>query len=156
MRVKADKYLSFSMLNETFALKISLVTEILAWRPSIKIPRCQDWVHGIINIRGKIIPVIDLNMRLGMASSERSKTTCIIVVEIESNDDNKVLMGFIVDAVLDVLFVEEKHREESPLFDDEFNPEFVECVIRIDEEIKTLLNISKIFEDRDVLFKELS
>ncbi|MCJ8343924.1 chemotaxis protein CheW [bacterium] len=156
MSIKADKYLSFSLLDEIYALKISLVIEILAWRPAIMVPRCQDWVHGIINIRGKIIPVIDLNMRLGLDSSEHCKTTCIIVVEVESSDESKVLMGFVVDAVLDVLFVEDKHREESPLFGDEFNSEFVESVIRMNEITKTLLNLPKIFEDKDILFKEAS
>lgn len=153
MNTKPIKHLSFALLQEVYAIKITQVKEILAWRPALEIPLCQDWVKGIISIRGKIVPIIDLNARLGLPSSVRSKTTCIVVVELSDKDS---LIGFEVDAVLSVLYVEDKHKEGCPIFEDGFEVDFIENIVRIDNETKVVLNIDILFAPEDIIFKELS
>ncbi|MCO4782305.1 MAG: purine-binding chemotaxis protein CheW [Candidatus Cloacimonetes bacterium] len=153
MNKKLIKHLSFSLLNEIYAIKIIQVKEILAWRASIDIPLCQEWVKGIINIRGQIIPVVNLNRRLGLKDSVKSKTTCIIVVELSQRDG---FIGFEVDSVQDVLYVDKTSKEANPLFEADFDAEFIENVIRLNEETKVILNIDKIFGQEDIIFKGVS
>lgn len=137
------KYLTFSLDGEEYGLEISKVREILGMMPITSLPRTPDFVKGVINLRGKVIPVIDLRLRFGLTEKEYTDTTCIIVVK-DIGETAKVRMGIIVDSVSEVLTVTADDLEPTPVFGVSVNTGFILGMVKSRGSVKMLLDIDKV------------
>jgi purine-binding chemotaxis protein CheW len=113
VRRREGKYLSFSLGREEYGIGILKVKEIIGMMRITSIPQCSHFVKGVINLRGKVIPVIDLRLRFGMEAGDYTDRTCIIVVEID-NGNRKVQVGMVVDSVSEVLNIKDSEVEDRP------------------------------------------
>ncbi|MFC1508847.1 chemotaxis protein CheW [Candidatus Omnitrophota bacterium] len=139
----AGKYLTFYLADEEYGIEIMKIKEIIGMMDIIELPRTPDFVKGVINLRGKVIPVIDLRLKFSMPEVEHTEKTCIIVVEIkESGVDLQI--GIIVDLVSEVLNVVSDDIEDSPHFGAQVDTEFILGMAKSTEKVRTLLDIDKV------------
>ncbi len=140
---KEGKYLTFSLAGEEYGIGILKVREIIGMMPVTPVPRTPDFVKGVINLRGKVIPVIDLRLRFGLDAAAYTERTCIIVVEI-LGDAGAVPMGIVVDAVSEVLNIRATDIENTPAFGVKLNTDFILGMAKTDGGVKILLDIDKV------------
>jgi purine-binding chemotaxis protein CheW len=140
---KSGKYLTFRIGNEGYGLEILRVKEIIGLLTITKMPRTPDYIRGVINLRGKVIPVMDLRAKFGMSATEWTAETCIIVVDI-SRDDRTVHMGILVDGVSEVLDITADRIEDSPEFGDSVDTDYIKGMGKIRERVIMLLDIDKV------------
>lgn len=143
MAAKAGKYLTFQLLEEEYGLEILKVQEIIGIMSVTRVPKMPEYVRGVINLRGKIIPVVDLRLKFGLDTQEDTERTCIIVVQIDSGE-HEVTMGIIVDEVSEVLDVGEDQIEESPSFGASVDTEFILAMGKVGEKVVMFLDIDKV------------
>ena len=143
MTIKTGKYLTFILAQEEYGIGILKVKEIIGMMAITTIPRTPKFVKGVINLRGKVIPIIDLRLKFKMEAIPYSERTCIIVVEIDS-DASTVLIGIVVDAVSEVLNIREDEIEETPKFGTNLNTEYILGMAKIQKGVKILLNIDQV------------
>ena len=139
----AGKYLTFKLASEEYALEITKVIEIIGMMDFTSLPRTPDFVKGVINLRGKVIPVIDLRLRFGLPEADYTDKTCIIVVEIHQ-DGAKIQIGIIVDSVSEVLYVAVEEIEETPRFGLSLNTEYILGMAKGKGIVRTLLDIDRV------------
>ncbi|MGA2224586.1 MAG: chemotaxis protein CheW [Syntrophobacteraceae bacterium] len=137
------KYLSFSMDREEYGIGILTVKEIIGMMRITPVPQTPDYVKGVINLRGKVIPVIDLRLRFGMNSKAYTERTCIIVVEIE-HDSRTLQIGIVVDSVSEVLSIKGSDIEETPEFGTTLNTDYILGMAKTAENVKILLDIARV------------
>jgi len=137
------KYLTFSLAGEEYGIGILKVKEIIGMMSITRIPQTPDYVKGVINLRGKVIPVIDLRSKFGLEAGEQTERTCVVVVEV-SREAGRVLMGCIVDSVSEVLNIQENEIEETPDFGTSLDTRFILGMAKIASGIKILLDIDKV------------
>lgn len=136
---RAGKYLTFSLVDQEYGLEILKVREIIGLVPITEVPGTPEFVKGVINLRGKVIPVADLRLKFAMASVEPTEETCIIVVDVAG-----VEMGIIVDHVSEVLDIAESEIEDTPSFGTEVNTDFILGMGKRDNQVAILLDISAV------------
>jgi len=146
---KVGKYLTFRLGGEEYGLEILKVREIIGMMPITRVPRTPDFVRGVINLRGKIIPVVDLKRKFGMESTEETDQTCIIVVDVSCNG-NVAQMGILVDSVSEVLDINDEDIEDAPSFGMSFNTDFILGIAKAKGTVKILLNIEKVLTTEDL------
>lgn len=149
VRDQSGKYLTFVLVDEEYGLEILKVKEIIGMIDITALPRTPDFVKGVINLRGKVIPVIDLRLRFGLPEAEHTEKTCIIVVEIQDKGAN-VQIGIIVDSVSEVLNVSGDDIEETPKFGVSLDTEFILGMAKSQNKVKTLLDIDMILTSSEV------
>lgn len=147
--VKAGKYLTFRLANEIYGVEVMRVMEITGVVEATKVPRTPQFVRGVINLRGAILPVIDMRIKFGMESAADKKETCIVVLEIVKGG-GRVQMGIVVDSVKDVLDIYEKDVEAAPSFGVEINTEFIHGMAKTDKGVIILLNIDKVLTTDEI------
>ncbi len=153
---RAGKYLTFQLAAEEYGLEILKVQEIIGMMKVTRVPKMPDYVRGVVNLRGKVIPVVDLRLKFSMESQEDTERTCIIVVQIDLAGE-QVTMGIIVDEVSEVLDVAENQIEEAPSFGENVSTEFILAVGKIDEKVVMFLDIDKVLSSEDIdLIEEAS
>lgn len=135
---------TFKIEDEEFAIDILKVHEINKMMTITKIPNASESIKGVINLRGKIIPVVDLRKKLGFIEKPHDKSTRIIVVECDS-----IILGFIVDSVSEVLRIPENTIEPPPSVVSGISSEFIEGIGRINERLFILLNLNRLFGEED-------
>ena len=140
---KEGKYLTFGLASEEYGLEILKVREIIGYMEITSVPQTPSYVEGVINLRGQVIPVIDLRAKFGMASVEVTEQTCIIVVEI-TQGKNKFSTGIVVDQVQEVLDIPGESIEPSPQFGSSVNTDFILGMGKVEESVKILLDIDKV------------
>ena len=145
---KESKYLTFALGNEEFGLEILKVREIIGYMDITAVPQTPAYVKGVINLRGKVIPVVDLRAKFGMAEVEITEESCIIVVEI-SRAERKSQTGIVVDHVSEVLDIAETEIEDAPQFDSGVDTSFILGMGKIGETVKILLDIDRVLADDD-------
>ncbi len=143
------KYLTFSLEKEEYGIGILKVKEIIGMMPITSVPRTPDYVKGVINLRGKVIPVIDLRSKFGMRFAPYDERTCIIVVEIDS-DRATVLIGIVVDTVSEVLNIKEDEIEKTPAFGTRLDTHYILGMAKMEGGVKILLNIDKVLSSHDI------
>ena len=141
---KIQSYLSFRLENELFALSVDRVIEILEVPKITKIPKSPDYMSGVINLRGSVLPLVDTRIKFGMTPIEFTVNTCIIVLEIEVEGET-IQLGTLVDAVLEALEVDESTMQSSPSIDAKYRLEFIKGVVHVQEDFIMLLNIDEVF-----------
>jgi len=139
------KYLTFVLLEEEYGLEILKVREIIGMMDITAVPRTPDFVRGVVNLRGKVIPVIDLRSKFGMQTAEATDETCIIVVDV-----GNVEMGIIVDKVSEVLNVPSEDIEPPPQFGVSVDTDFILGMGKTNNRVTILLDISKVLTGEDM------
>ena len=140
---REGKFLTFSLAGEEYGIGILKVREIIGMMTVTPVPQTPEFVKGVINLRGKVIPVIDLRLRFGLEASAYTERTCIIVVEIDG-DSGSVPMGIVVDAVSEVLNIRGADIEDTPTFGVQLNTDFILGMAKTGGEVKILLDIDKV------------
>jgi len=140
---KEGKYLTFALANEEYGLEILKVREIIGYIDVTALPQTPPYVKGVINLRGQVIPVIDLRAKFGMETSEVTDETCIIVVEI-TQSGRKFNTGIVVDRVQEVLDIDGQDIEEAPQFGASVNTDFILGMGKVGQSVKILLDINKV------------
>ena len=146
---RAGKYLTFKVANEEYGLEILKVQEIIGIMTVTRVPKMPDFVRGVINLRGKVIPVIDLRLKFGIESQEDTEKTCIIVVQI-TRDSSQVTTGVIVDEVSEVLDIEEDQVEDAPLFGESVNTDFILGMGKVGQKVVMFLDIDKVLSGGEI------
>ena len=142
---RAGKYLTFRLAAEEYGLRILKVREIIGLMPITRMPEAPSHVRGIINLRGRVIPVLELRARFGMEPIPDSDETCIIVVDLSSGTPS-TLMGILVDAVSEVLDIKADEIQDPPSMGGEHECEFVLGIGKVKGGVKILLDIDKVLE----------
>ena len=150
---KEGKYLTFALGPEEYGLEILKVREIIGYMDITAVPQTPAHVRGVINLRGQVIPVIDLRTKFGMEAADVTDQTCIIVVETSQGNRN-FSTGIVVDRVQEVLDIGGEDIEEAPQFGSSVNTDFILGMGKIGESVKILLDIDRVLEGTD--FQNLS
>jgi purine-binding chemotaxis protein CheW len=137
------QYLTFTLAGETFAIGILAIKEIIEYRAPTEVPMMPPSVRGVINLRGAIVPVLDLLSRFGQTPSPVGKRTCIVIVEIAINDERQVL-GVVVDAVSEVLEIPDTEIEPPPNFGARIRGEFVAGIGKVRGRFVILLAVDRV------------
>ena len=143
LQARQGKYLTFALGNEEYGLGILSVREIIKYIDTTAVPQVPGYVKGVVNLRGQVIPVIDIRAKFDMPSVEITDETCIIVVEV-SRDGVQTSTGIIVDRVSEVLDIDSGCIEDSPDFGSAVNTEFILGIGKFGDSVKILLDIEKI------------
>jgi len=137
----ANKYLTFTLSQESYGIDVLKVREIIRLTNITAIPQMPDYVRGVINLRGKIIPVIDLRRRFGFVKTENTEQTCIIVVKVLLPDGRANQMGLVVDGVEEVLNIAATDIENTPDFGTKIDTQYIVGMAKIKGAVKILLDI---------------
>lgn len=152
VKVIADregKYLTFILANEEYGIGILKIKEIIGMMPITTVPQTPDFVKGVINLRGKVIPVVDLRLRFNMDEIDYTERTCIIVVEM-AGQAGTVLIGIVVDAVSEVLNIKDEDIEETPTFGAKLNTDYILGMAKMEGGVKILLDIDKVLSAEEI------
>jgi purine-binding chemotaxis protein CheW len=149
IRDKEGKYLTFALAQEEYGLEILKVREIVGYRTVTAVPQTPPHVKGVINLRGQVIPVVDLRAKFGMETTAVTDETCIIVVEI-TRAGRKSSTGIIVDRVQEVLDIPEKDIEDAPQFDASVSTDFILGMGKVNQSVKILLDIDQVLGSDDL------
>jgi purine-binding chemotaxis protein CheW len=140
---KEGKYLTFTLAGEEYGISILKVKEIIGLMSITMVPQTPDYVKGVINLRGKVIPVVDLRLKFGMPAMDYTERTCIIVVEIRTGGAS-ILIGIVVDSVSEVLNIKAGEIEETPNFGSRLQTDYILGMAKSGEGIKILLDIDRV------------
>jgi purine-binding chemotaxis protein CheW len=146
----AGKYLTFKLVDEEYGLEILKVREIIGLLPITNLPRTPVFVRGVINLRGKVIAVIDLRKKFELDVMDDTDQTCIIVVDVTGTNGGVVEMGILVDSVSEVLDIKGEDIEESPSFGTNVDTAFILGMAKTKGSVKILLNIEKVLSPADL------
>ena len=151
---REGKYLTFSLAGEEYGIGILKIREIIGMLPITSVPETPHYVKGVINLRGKVIPVVDLRLRFGMPEIAYTERTCIIVVEMKSSGGT-VHIGTVVDAVSEVLNIKGEDIADTPSFGAKFNSDYILGMAKMGKGVKLLLDIDRVLSSEElVLLKE--
>lgn len=146
---REGKYLSFFLDHEEYGIGILKVKEIIGMMPITLVPQTPSYVKGVVNLRGRVIPVIDLRSRFGMESAEYTERTCIIVVEVQSTG-GQIQTGIVVDSVSEVLNIRGSEIEDTPAFGAKLNTDYILGMAKLGGSVKILLDIDKVLNDDEL------
>ncbi len=153
MTERDGKYLTFSMADEEYGIGILKIKEIIGMMAITTVPQTPEFVKGVINLRGKVIPVMDLRLRFGMEAIDYTERTCIIVVEIESQA-GIIQIGIVVDSVSEVLSIKGEDIEDAPTFGTKLNTEYILGMAKMEGGVKILLDIDKVLNADEIAVLE--
>lgn len=145
----AGKFLTFELGKEVYGLEILKVQEIIGMMSVTKVPRTPNFIRGVVNLRGKVIPVVDLRLKFGLEFAEDTDKTCIIVVQV-SRAEQKVTMGIIVDEVSEVLSVVEDQLEKAPELGAGADTDFIMAIGKIDTKVVMLLDVDAVLSSGEI------
>jgi purine-binding chemotaxis protein CheW len=148
--IKLQTYLSFKLGEEVFAINVSKVINILEMSRITKIPKAPEYMKGVVNLRGTVLPVIDLRIKFGLPEKEATVDTSIIVLSISLNGET-VLVGAQVDAVKEVLELKTDDIAPSPTIGSKYNSGFIEGMWRMEDIFIMILDMDKVFSIDDIL-----
>lgn len=144
-----EQYLTFLMGKDQYSIDILQVKEIIAFTDVLKIPMLPDYIKGVINLRGHVVPVLDLAMRFGKERTQVSKLTCIIIVEVQKGDRKREL-GIMVDAVNEVISLAKENIEETPEFGEDVRADFISGMGKVDDKFIVMLNVARLLNVEDL------
>jgi len=149
MSDREGKYLTFSLAGEEYGISILKVKEIIGMMPITTVPQTPPYVKGVINLRGKVIPVVDLRSKFGLDSMEYTERTCIIVVEIPGMG-KMIPMGIVVDSVSEVLNIKAGDIEETPSFGSRLDTDYILGMAKVGGGVKILLDIDRVMNAEEM------
>lgn len=140
------QFLSFTLGNEEYGVDILRVQEIRSWEPVSRIPNVPSYEKGVVNLRGAIVPIIDLRERFGLGYKEYSPLTVVVVLQIQTEEGKARVMGVVVDSVSDVVDVDKKTIQEAPDFGTKVSTEFINGLASVDDRMVMLLDVEKLLK----------
>jgi len=140
---RAGKYLTFALSDEIYGLEILRVQEIIGLQNVTHVPKTPDYIRGVINLRGKVIPVLELRVKFGMPTVPDDDRTCIVVVRVKQNSAT-VTMGILVDSVSEVLDIPQSHIEDAPEFGAAVQTDFLLGIGKIAQKVILLLDVNRV------------
>ena len=147
--VDVKPYLTFTLDDELFAVEVAKVREVLDYTTITKIPKTPEYMRGVINLRGSVVPVIDLRLKFGMSKTENKINTCIIVLEIKLEEET-IILGALADSVQEVFELEPDQIEPAPKFGTRFRAEFLRGMGKRDENFIMILDMDKVFSSDEL------
>lgn len=142
--IDSRQYVTFTLGRELFGVEVTRTREILSLTPVTRVPQTPDYMLGVINLRGQVVPVVDMRLKLGLPAGKKTEDTCIIVVEVQV-DGETITVGALADAVREVLEVRADQIEPPPKLGTRMKTEFITGMGKIDEQFMILLNIDRVF-----------
>lgn len=143
---RRERYLTFFLGEEQYGIAIDRIKEIIAIMKVTNVPKTPEYMRGVINLRGSIIPVVDTRLRFGMEPKNEDMHTAIVIVEVE-----KVNIGFIVDRVEEVASIDSANLSEPPKFGSHVDSDFICSIAQIDEKVIMILDVLKLFEADELI-----
>ena len=143
------QYVTFSLGEELFGVEVTRTREILSVTPVTKVPQTPEYLLGVINLRGQVVPVVDMRLKLGLTAGEETEDTCIIVVEVQV-DDESIVVGALADAVREVLEIRTDQIEPPPRLGTRLKTEFISGMGKVDDQFLILLNIDRVFSSDEL------
>jgi purine-binding chemotaxis protein CheW len=143
------QYLTFTLADEVFAVDVARVREILEITTITKVPQTPDFMRGVINLRGSVVPVIDMRLKFGMIETERTVNTCIIVVEVDMEGET-IVLGSLADSVQEVIEMEPDQIEAAPHIGTHLNTDFIRGMGKHDNRFIMILDIDRVFSSGDL------
>jgi len=147
------QYVTFRLGNELFGVEVTRTREILSLTPVTRVPQTPDYMLGVLNLRGQVVPVVDMRLKLGMANSGETEDTCIIVVEVILDGDS-ITVGALADAVCEVLELRNDQIEPPPKLGSRLKTEYITGMGKIDEQFIILLNLNCIFSTDELILAQ--
>lgn len=138
------KYLTFSLGDEFFGIEIRYVTEIIGIQYITEIPEFPEYIRGVINLRGSIIPIMDVRIRFKKTQRDYDERTCIVVIEMKD-----ISVGLVVDRVLEVISINEEDITEPPRLSQNNKNKFIKAIGKVENEVKLLLNCEELLNTED-------
>lgn len=149
------QYLTFLLGDEVFSLEISKVREVLDYTIITRVPRMPAYLQGVINLRGSVVPVVDLRLKFGMPAADVTVSTCIIIVEAMVNDE-LVILGLLADSVQEVLELDQENIKPAPRIGTKLDTGFIKGMGRQNDRFNIILDIDCVFSSEEIdLVKEL-
>jgi purine-binding chemotaxis protein CheW len=149
-RITAGKYLTFRLGAESYGIGILKVQEIIGVMAVTHVPRIPEFIRGVINLRGKVIPVLDLRLKFGLEGRPDTERTCIIVMQV-ARDEGHVTLGAIVDEVSEVLYIESAQIEPPPAFGGCVNTDFLLGMGKVGGKVIILLDVDKVMATDEIV-----
>lgn len=149
LRELAGKYLTFELGKEEYGIEILKVQEIIGMMTVTHVPRTPPFVRGVVNLRGKVIPVVDLRIKFDMPGKEDTERTCIIVLQVMAGDQ-QVTMGIIVDEVSEVLDIAADQIEPAPSFGAHVHTDFILAMGKVGEKVVMLLDVDRVLSSTEL------
>lgn len=146
---ESTQYLTFMLDDEVFALDISKVREVLEFTQVTKVPRTPSFMRGVINLRGSVVPVVDMRLKFGMPATETTVNTCVIIVEI-AQDDEVTVMGALADSVQEVMELDASQIEPPPKIGTRLRSDFLRGMGKHDDRFVLILDIDKVFSSEEL------
>ena len=147
--LEATQYLTFMLADEVFAVDVARVREILEITSITKVPQVPDFMRGVINLRGCVVPVIDLRLKFAMQETAQTVNTCIIVVEVEMGGES-IVLGALADSVQEVIEMEPSQIEAAPHIGTHLQTEFLKGMGKLDSNFIMILDIDKVFNSEEL------
>lgn len=144
-----QQLLTFTLDDEHFATNISQVQEVLEYTDVTKVPRTPEFMRGVINLRGNVVPVIDLRLQFGMGATEPTIDTCIIIVEVLIDGETTVL-GILADSVQEVVELDENQMEPPPRLGNRIDTHFIEAMGKCNEQFLIILDMQRVFSSDEL------
>ena len=146
---RPGKYLTFQLANEEFGIRVLKVREIMGLQEITAVPQTPAHIKGVINLRGKVIPVIDLRLKFGLTAAEYSQRTCIIVTQVQG-ESGVLLMGIVVDGVSEVLNLTAQEIEDTPDFGEDITGRYLLGMAKVKGKVKILLDIDQVLSVQEL------
>ena len=146
---REGKYLTFTLDEEAYGIGILKIKEIIGMMPITPVPQTPDFVKGVVNLRGKVIPVVELRLRFGLEATGYTERTCIIVVETEGQSGDLVI-GIVVDSVSEVLNIKAEDIEDAPNFGTKLNMDYILGMAKMEGGVKILLDIDRVLSSHEL------
>lgn len=144
-----DQHLTFDLSGEELAVPVTNIREIIRYGKLTKMPMVPDFIEGVINLRGNVVPVINLASKFSLKSSGSDKRTCIIIMEIEV-EDNSVVMGIVVDKVLQVMQIPDEEIEPAPALGANIHTDFIKGMAKTEDSFTIILDIGQVLSAEEV------
>ena len=145
----SSQYVTFNLGKELYGVEVSRTREILSLTPVTKVPQTPDYLLGVINLRGQVVPVVDMRLKLGLPAGDETEDTCIIVVDVHV-DGETITVGALADAVREVMDILSDQIEPPPRIGTRLKTEYINGMGKIDEQFMILLNIDRIFNSGEL------
>src|SRR6266568_4101790 len=146
---RSGKYLTFQLANEEFGIRVLKVREIMGIQEITAVPQTPAHIKGVINLRGKVVPVVDLRLKFGLAAADYTQRTCIIVTQVQG-ESGAVMMGIVVDGVSEVLSLASAEIEDTPDFGEALTGGYLLGMAKVKGKVKILLDIDRVLSTQDM------
>ena len=144
------QYLTYRLAGETFAVDVAKIREILDYTPATKVPGTPDFMQGVINVRGNVVPVVDMRLKFGLPKTEKTVDTCIVVMEV-SVDDETAVLGALVDSVEEVIELEAGQIEPAPRIGTKWRTDAIRGIGKRNSELMIILDIDRVLSGDDLV-----